>query len=88
MKWVAWFAAFVALVVLVSLVLHTPWRERREADNARARYDLVSRHGSPEEICIAARDVADAYLRTLNERDYARWDVTADLRCNGAAMDR
>jgi hypothetical protein len=53
---------------------------------AERQYRIVERHGTPDEICLAARDVADAYLKAEDEQGYRRWQATAMLKCNGAAL--
>jgi hypothetical protein len=41
-----------------------------------------------DEICGAKRKVADAYLKAHNEAEFKKADLSADIACNSAAIDR
>lgn len=54
---------------------------RSPAQNAMDRYEMVVRHGSGQEKCDAAREVAAAYLREGDEQKYTFWRAMASTRC-------
>jgi citrate synthase len=53
---------------------------------AAQRYEMVSRHGDKDEVCAAAREVVDGYLRDRNETAYAEWHLRADNDCLTARL--
>lgn len=54
--------------------------------DAEARYEIVLRHGSPAERCTAAREVAGAYLKAKNEKEFRWWNLKADVQCLGVEL--
>lgn len=58
-----------------------------EAESARERYEIVERNGTRGELCKAAKEVADAYLRQKNENEYKLWQSTAGIQCQLAQFD-
>lgn len=56
------------------------------AADAEKRYQMVERNGSKGELCIAAREVENAYLRAGNEKQYGDWHLVATQRCQSAEL--
>jgi hypothetical protein len=55
---------------------------------AERRYEIVERHGTPEEQCAAMRAVADAYLERGDEKKYEYWHLLARNKCSAVEMSR
>ena len=63
--------------------------EVREAHRAEQRLAMVKADaGDKDAVCAASREVADAWLRALDEGKYQLAEVRAALDCNEAALDR
>lgn len=54
--------------------------------DAQDRLAIVSRSGTADEKCSAARDVQQAYLRARDDEGYRRAHVTADIYCQSADL--
>jgi hypothetical protein len=57
-----------------------------EASKAEDRYRIVSKAGSPADICKAAREVADVHLQARDQQKYSVWKLYADVDCQSAAL--
>jgi hypothetical protein len=55
---------------------------------AERRYEMVERHGTPEEQCEAIKAVADTYLRLGDEQKYERWNFFARNKCLAVEANR
>lgn len=56
------------------------------AEDAERRYDLVQASGSLDEACAAAKEVRDAWLKTLDKSKYERAALTASIQCRTADL--
>jgi hypothetical protein len=80
--------------MLASLLLAACTNEAAEAEK---RYQIVKRNGlsTRGEVCKAGREVADAYLRAGDEKEYSSWHLRSGIECqlselegpNGLAQD-
>lgn len=64
--------------VLVSLTACDPGADAKE------RYAMASEAGNNDDMCSAARDAADAYLKADRQAQYEDWSVKARLICAAA----
>lgn len=55
---------------------------------AERRYEMVERHGTPEEQCAAIKAVADTYLQLRNEQKYEHWNLLARNTCLAVRVNR
>lgn len=56
------------------------------AKDAEERYEMVKRTGTKGELCNAAREVADTYLREKDDPNYRMWHNTAAIQCQLAEL--
>jgi hypothetical protein len=52
--------------------------------DAVQEYEMTRRHGTPRDLCRAAADVAEFYLRTHNENEYGHWKAVEKRDCDAA----
>ena len=75
--------------LLLTLALAGCDSAQSDAKAAERRYQLVEGSGgSLEERCVAARNVADAWLKAEDPQKYELADIRANLDCNRASAIR
>jgi hypothetical protein len=80
-------AVFIGYMLVVGVfVAGTPSAVRHVVKemgkSAVDEYEMTRRHGSKEDICHAAGEVAEFYLRTHNEAQYSRWKAVEKKDCS------
>ena len=72
-------AAAVVLVVAGSALMGC--KQETPVEKAQRRYELIKRYGTPEEVCDAAKAVADAYLEANDEFNYLISQTRMHTKC-------
>ena len=78
-------ASRLGIVVLFTLMLIAC---DKPSDKAKREYGMMVRAGaSGEERCGKKREIAEAFLKEGNEREYAKADLDASLECNRVLLE-
>ncbi|MGI1661399.1 hypothetical protein ACRDNQ_04075 [Palleronia sp. KMU-117] len=57
------------------------------ATDFAAQYELTKQHGSPLDRCLAAQQVAAAYLQANSTAQYAEWKSIEGVECSRAGLN-
>lgn len=77
------------LMLLASFALSTlPGCGESAVAKAERRYEWVKEHGDLGELCVAAREVRNAYFDANDPHQYQLWHVTAAADCIEASQAR
>lgn len=78
------FVAILTLIFLIALAMSSP--DQNVATDFVAQYELTKQYGSPVDRCLAAKQVAAAYLQANSTAPYAEWKTIEGEECEEAGL--
>lgn len=88
------FVVILTLLFLIALAIPSPEETNKAVDDLYqnvatdfvAQYELTKQHGSRVDRCLAAKQVAAAYLQAKSTAPYAEWKTIEGEECEEAGL--